>query len=143
MDPHYHLAVNILVKKDSDILLSRRANTGWNDGMCCAPGGHVEKNETPRQAAIREANEELGLDIELDDLEFLCTEVRLSLDRSYISCIYVLQTDQTPRNTEPGKCSELLWVDPNNLPEDIIPNFKQIIEKAYVGGETYLEYLQA
>lgn len=29
------------------------------------PGGHVELNETPEEAAVREAKEEVGLDIEL------------------------------------------------------------------------------
>ncbi len=32
-----------------------------------APGGHVELNETPEEAAVREAKEEVGLDIELYD----------------------------------------------------------------------------
>ncbi len=32
-----------------------------------APGGHIELNETPEEAAVREAKEEVGLDIELYD----------------------------------------------------------------------------
>jgi len=33
--------------------------------MWIAPGGHVELNETPQEAAIREVKEETGLDVEL------------------------------------------------------------------------------
>ena len=142
MEPHYHVAINIIVEREGKILLSRRANTGWNDGKLCIPGGHVETGETPREAAVREAREEIGLDILTDGLKFLCTEVRLSKERSYISCIYTLQTDQEPKNMELDKCSELIWVDPNIPNEDLIENFAQIIEKAYLGGEKYLEYLQ-
>lgn len=140
MEPHYHVAINIIVEKDGEIMLSRRANTGWNDGKLCIPGGHVEYGESPRQAAVREAREELGLDIKVDELKFLCTEVRQSPERSYISCIYVLQTNQDPKNMEPNKCSELVWRDPKNIGSELIPNFEQIIQKAYIGSEKYLEY---
>jgi 8-oxo-dGTP pyrophosphatase MutT (NUDIX family) len=34
-------------------------------GIWLAPGGHVELDEDPNQAAIREAKEETGLDVEL------------------------------------------------------------------------------
>jgi hypothetical protein len=42
---------------------------------------------------------------------------------------------------EPDQCSKLVWVDPHNLPNDTIPNFRNIIEKGYLKGEQYLEYI--
>ena len=35
------------------------------------PGGRVESGENPQQAAVREANEELGVSVELGDLIFV------------------------------------------------------------------------
>ncbi len=37
-------------------------------GAWLAPGGHVERGETPAQAAVREAKEELDVDVQLLDL---------------------------------------------------------------------------
>ena len=34
-------------------------------GMWLPPGGHVDRDELPHEAALREAREELGLDVEL------------------------------------------------------------------------------
>jgi 8-oxo-dGTP diphosphatase len=38
-------------------------------GLWNLPAGHVDPGETPQQAAIREAHEETGLDVELIDRE--------------------------------------------------------------------------
>src|SRR3989338_1219545 len=52
-------------------------------------GGHIEHDEDPSQAAIREVKEEVGLDVKLfddEDLSFLNTEYGTSLIRSqYVS----------------------------------------------------------
>src|SRR5690606_8429956 len=55
---------NILVIRDNKILLLRRVNTGWGDGELIMPGGHSEEGETARQTAVRETQEELGLEVE-------------------------------------------------------------------------------
>lgn len=47
-----------------DVLLQRRAD----DGTWCLPGGYVEPNESPEEAAVREALEETGLVVEPVDL---------------------------------------------------------------------------
>ena len=52
--------VGVIVVKDGKILCGTRYNdTGY--GLLCGPGGHIEKNETSEQAAIREAQEEFSI----------------------------------------------------------------------------------
>ena len=140
MQPHYYVGTNILLEKDGKILMSRRQNTGWADGQLIIPGGHVEPGEFPSHAAIREAKEELALELEPTDLVYLCTETKRSDDRLYISVMYRVKTDQKPTNAEPEKCKELVWIDPKNLPDDVAPSFKNVIEKAYLGKQTNVEF---
>ena len=46
-----------------DLLFEVRAkNMKSQPGEICFPGGHVEKGETPQQAALRETFEEIGID---------------------------------------------------------------------------------
>lgn len=133
-------STNVSLVKDDKILLSRRANTGWMDGSLCIPGGHVEMGETPRQAAVRELEEELGVKVDVDDLEFVCVAARNTKPNQYVAYEFVIR-DQgiSYKNAEPGKCSELVWTDVHNLPEDTIPDFRAIIEQSVVGGKKYLE----
>jgi ADP-ribose pyrophosphatase YjhB (NUDIX family) len=49
---------------DGRILLMRRSD----DGMWCLPCGWVEPNESPAEAAVREAREETGLDVRVLEL---------------------------------------------------------------------------
>ncbi len=133
-------SVNVYVIEDSRILLNRRANTGWKDGFLCAPGGHVEPGETPSVAAIREIKEELGVDINPGDLEFICVASRKTSPNEYVAFEFVVRDkNYEVKNAEPGKCSELVWVEQSNLPEDVIDAFRDIIQRSIIGDEKYLE----
>jgi len=133
-------SVNVLIVKDNKLLLGRRQNTGWGDGLLCIPGGHTEADETPRQAAVRELKEELSIDVDVNDLEFVCVSARKS-NRHYVAYEFMLRdTDHKPKNNEPRLCSELIWVDLDKLPDDVIPDFKAIIEQGLLGGQAYLEF---
>ena len=50
------------------------------------PGGHIEKNETPAECAIREAKEETGIDVEIITQENLYLEFpnAKSIERPYL-----------------------------------------------------------
>src|SRR5579872_7299163 len=63
-----YAAVYIFLIRDGKIFLVRRFNTGWADGQFTVPAGHIEENETPTAAAVREAREESGVEIEEKDL---------------------------------------------------------------------------
>jgi len=59
------LTVDIIItREDGSIVLIRRRNPPFQ-GQWAIPGGFVEYGETVEEAAVREAKEETGLDVEL------------------------------------------------------------------------------
>ncbi len=68
-----------LVERESglSVLLTRRADTlRRHTGQVAFPGGRCDPGETPWQTALREANEEIGLDPNLVELVGLSTAYR-------------------------------------------------------------------
>jgi len=63
--------VYLLLINDNKIVLSRRYNTGFHDGEYSFPAGHLEGNETLTQAMVREAKEEIGVEISPEDLKLV------------------------------------------------------------------------
>ncbi len=61
------LTVDILIVQSEKLVLIRRRNPPYQ-GQWALPGGFVEVGETVEEAAMREANEETGLDVELKGL---------------------------------------------------------------------------
>lgn len=133
-------SVNVAVIEKDKVLLSRRANTGWMDGRLCLPGGHVEAGETPRQAAVRELKEELGIDVHIDELELICVAARNTKPDQYVAYEFSIKDKGLEvTNAEPEKCSELVWSMLEDLPDDLIGDFREIIEQGLIKGDTYLE----
>lgn len=66
-------SVYLILLKDNKILLLRRYNTGFRDGEYSFVAGHLDGNETLRQAMIREAKEEANIELDLTDLELVHT----------------------------------------------------------------------
>lgn len=121
-------AVYLILIKENKVLLLKRANTGYEDGNYSLVSGHMDGNETIKQAMIREANEEAGIIIDENDLEIVAFLHRKT-DPERLD--FFLKCDKFSgevTNMEPDKCSELSWYDINNLPENIIPCVKKAIE---------------
>lgn len=55
----------IIRNKEGKILLTRR-NVEPFKGQWCLPGGHIDEFENTKEAAIREAKEETGLDFDAE-----------------------------------------------------------------------------
>ncbi len=65
MKPRLQIALALIIRGD-EVLVQRRASDADHlPDVWEFPGGKIEPNETPEQAAIREAREETGLVIEV------------------------------------------------------------------------------
>ena len=74
------------------------------------PGGRLEPGETPEQAAVREAREEVGIEVSVG--ERLCTR---SWDDGFVLHVFAATiTDGTP-HAPPGVV-EIGWYDPGDPP---------------------------
>lgn len=103
-------------------------------------GGHVEANESPTQAMLREIQEELAVTVDPNDLEFMCVAARNTEPTQYVAYEFIIKNKSYDFvNAEPDKCSELVWVSLSDLPEDIIPHFDVIIRNGLLKNTKYLE----
>lgn len=121
-------AVYLLLIKENKILLLKRANTGYEDGNYSLVAGHMDGNETIKQAMIREAKEEAGITIDEKNIEIV-TFLHRKTDPERLD--FFLKCDKWNGeviNKEPNKCSELSWYDISDLPSNIIPCVKKAIE---------------
>lgn len=138
----FHAAVYLLLKKDSKVLFLRRYNTGWNDGFYTLPAGHLDGNESVIDAMLRESSEEIGITINPSDLKVIHV-CHHSDDKEYID--FYLTTDSwqgEPEISEPDKCDELRWYDTDNLPKNILPNVKSVLDQIK-NDSFFSEYIHA
>jgi 8-oxo-dGTP diphosphatase len=63
---HFQLIVDVhlLLLRDGDLLLGRRANTGYGDGAYEPPSGRLAERETLVEAAVRVAAAQVGIEID-------------------------------------------------------------------------------
>ena len=134
-----YAAVYILFVKGDEVLMSRRFNTGYQDGYYSLPAGHIDGSETLRAAAVREAKEEAGVSIKIEDLELKLVMHRLG-DREYLDFLFLAKKwEGELKNAEPEKCDDVSWFLLDNLPEKTIPYVKEVI-RCYRDGINYSEF---
>lgn len=122
-------AVYAIIKKDGKILLGRRQNTTYYDGWYGMPSGHVEVNEVPTQALIREIKEEIGVEVNTKDLKFAQALYRAAHDETGDRADYFFIVEKwsgEPKIMEPEKCDDLQWFLTNQLPENMIHHEKEV-----------------
>lgn len=125
----------VLLKKGNKILLQRRFHTGYEDGKWSLPAGHVEEGETYTQCVIREIKEEIGVELSEKDLQVTHVLQRdgreASGEHRYRMDIFFLteKWQGEPKIMEPNKCDGLEWFDMDELPDNVIPYIRHVIEK--------------
>lgn len=113
----------VLINQNNEVLLLRRYNTGFKDGMYSLVAGHVDAGETFTTALIREAKEEAGITIEPNAAVVAHMLHRKSdTDGSERVDVFftVREWEGEIVNLEPEKCDGLHWFSFDELPENTI-----------------------
>ena len=117
MRTSFVIVVHTLIFNEAgDLLLLRRANTGFLDGHYAPPGGHRRSGETVLSAAARECREEIGIEVR---------EVVPVVVMPYgggVDFIFEAKGWRgNPAIGEPDKCDGLVFAAPDALPEPTVP----------------------
>lgn len=131
----------LILLKDGKILLGRRINTHYYDGWYSVPAGHVEVNELPTEALVREIIEEIGITIDLKDVRLVHMMYRAKHDETgqRVDFFFVVEKwSGEITNTEPDKCDDLRWFPIHELPENMMHHVRHALE-CYQKGIDYSE----
>lgn len=107
--------VHMIFAQDNQVLLGYRENTRRLSNLWGLPSGRVEADESPTQAAIREAQEEVG--VKVTSLSLICD----IFDENEGICHYVFYCHEWQgqlRNAEPHLCREIRWYPAKALPSN-------------------------
>ena len=139
MRSKFPVAVHIFFLRDTQILLMRRFNTGYEDGKLSVVAGHVDAGETVTQAVIREVGEEVGVVLDPKGIQIVHVMNRKSEDERIDFFMAVRQWSGEIVNMEPNKCNELAWYPVTNLPQNTVPYVRHAIE-CFQKGISYSEF---
>ncbi|SRR5258708_6877798 len=120
--------VHLFLIREGNILLLRRFNTGYEDGNYSVIAGHLDGNEEIKAAMVREAREEAGIELSIQDLQVVGVMHRKSTDERIDFFLVATSWSGEISNEEPDKCDLLAWFDINNLPENVISYVRKAIE---------------
>lgn len=140
------VCVILMLIENHKILLSRRYQTGIDDGNYVLPMGCIDGNESLRSALCREAKEECNIEIEQQHLHACHLLHRLyhipQYDYSFEQLDLFFQVTSykgTIQNNEPTKCDQLAFFPLNDLPQNLLPYLRQAITCS-MNGIFYSEY---
>ena len=114
-----HVVVDMIVVKEKQILLVKRAPHLTNGNKYALIGGFMERDESTKEGALREIMEETGYKAEIVSLfRIIDNPNRRGEDRQNISFVYLvkpLEKIGTPDN----EVKELKWFDLDKLPSPV------------------------
>lgn len=121
-------AVHMLIMDNNKILLQKRKGSKLWPGYYALPAGHIDEGENQYDALVREAKEELDIEIDPKDITNSYVVLRrnfFEIDgkklEPYIDYYFeILKYQGTPEIAELDKCEELIWANIDNSPEPFV-----------------------
>lgn len=132
-------AAYVYLRREGQVLLHRRARTGYMDGHWAGAAGHVEPGESVVAAAVREVREELGVEVDPADLRPVTTMHRgqpggPALEQRVDFFFEAVRWAGAPVLQEAGKADDLGWFPFAALPEPVVPH-ELVVLRAIHDGE--------
>ena len=127
-------AAYVFLRRNESVLLQLRQNTGYRDGYwAAAAAGHVEADESVLEAAVREAREELGIELPPTTSQPLCAMHRTHGNHrpvdERVDFFFSCTTWQgEPRVVEPEKSGGLTWFALADLPDNVVPHERVVLD---------------
>ena len=126
----FQLSVSVfaVLRREDQVLLIRRTNTGWLDGLFSVPAGAMDGDEPAALAAIREAAEEASVSINPDDTRLAHTLHCRTEGNEWLGLFFeVFAWEGTPSLGEPERHSDLTWTPLSELPSEMVPYVGQAL----------------
>ena len=129
----------VIFRRKTQVLFQLRQGTGYMDGhWATAAAGHVEAGESAQAAAIREAREELGVRIAIEDLVPLTVMHRAQVNGPAVAqrVDFFFSCEKwvgEPRIREPDKAADLQWFALDELPALVVPHERFVLERLTAG----------
>ena len=132
-------AAYVVLRRGDEVLMLLRANTGYMDGYWAVPAGHVEQGESVLEAAVREAREEAGVEIDPADLVPITAMHRTGgngepIDERVDFFFTASKWTGEPRLMEPEKADGLDWFALDKLPDPVVPHEARVLEGLRTNG---------
>ncbi len=133
------VAAYVVLRQGAKFLLQKRIGR-YMGGKYSLPAGHLEAGETAMHAIIREAYEEIGIELRQEHLHMVHIMHRKNPDREYVDFFMEAhEWNGAIENKEPEKCEELAWFDADFLPDNMVPEVRSALE--CIGrGQWYSEF---
>ena len=134
----WHRAIYAFIfNENGEVLLQKRSKTKklWPDTWDITAGGHVLAGEFGYKAVLREAKEELNLNLTKDNIIFIgsaiSTNVKEGIVNNHFNEYYIANKDIdiSTLKLQEEEVSELKWVDKDEIIRRIRNNYEGITDK--------------
>jgi 8-oxo-dGTP diphosphatase len=122
-----------ILRRDGDVLLTRRMEGAHLAGYWEFPGGKVEPGEDPEEALVRECREECGIEVRVEDV------VDVTFHRYDQKDVLLLFYDCKLLSGEVRHLgvADHVWCPPGRLSEyRLPPPDERVVRKLAAGGES-------
>jgi 8-oxo-dGTP diphosphatase len=137
---HFQLIVDIhlLLVSNGELLLGRRANTGYGDGAFEPPSGRLAERETLVEAAVRVAAAQVG--IALDPARVSLAHVLHDVSGAGRMAFFLTADGWAgPTNGPGGSYSDFGWYPLTDLPANMIDRARVAVRN-YAAGARFSTY---